>query len=186
MEAEKFVEALGAYLAVDGSNVKIMLDLTLPEKMDVLMLNFSGNLDNATATEIEAHKININTASFTKVSTSTEILSQYIRLLDLKKDGFQYVIVGVELKGGIWGVREFKNNAASEYYTYADRKWGTGSGGFSDWFYNSNDSVIYYMIVPVGDSSNSDPQLRIKQGWEKGSPSAYTQITFTNCAQFAN
>ncbi len=184
VEAEKFVEALGAYLAVDGDNIKVLLDLSLPEKMDVLMLNFSGNLENATATEIEAHKLDMNTASFTKVSTSTELLSKYIKLLDLKKDGFEYVIVGLELKAGIWGVREFKNNAASEYYTYADRKWGTGSGGFSDWFYNGEESVIYYMIVPVGDSSNSDPQLRIKQGWEKGSPAGYTQIFFTKCAAY--
>lgn len=186
VEAEKFVEALGAYLSVNGGNIKIMLDLTLPEKMDVYMLNFDGNLDNADATEIEAHKLELGKASFTKVSTSTEILSKYIKLLDLKKDEFQYIIVGVELKAGIWGVREFKNNAASEYYTYADRKWGTGSGGFSDWFYNGQESVIYYMIVPVGGSSNSDPQLRIKQGWETGSPVGYTQIIFTNCVEYDN
>ena len=184
VEAEKFVELLGAYLSAEDGTVKILLDLTLPEKMDVLMLNFGGNLENADATEIEAHKLDMNAASFTKVATSTEILSKYIKLMDLKKDGFEYVIVGVELKAGIWGVREFKNNAASEYYTYADRKWGTGSGGFSDWFYNGEESVIYYMIVPVGESSDSDPQLRIKQNWEKGSPVGYTQIIFTKCATF--
>ena len=161
-----------------------MLDLTLPDKMDVLMLNFDGNLKNADATEIESHKLEMGKTSFTKVSVSTKTLSQYIKLLDLKKDGFQYVIVGVELDAGTWGVREFKNNAASEYYTYADRKWGTGSGGFSDWFYEGEESTVYYMIVPVGESSNSDPQLRIKQNWVKGSPVGYTQLTFTKCAAY--
>lgn len=184
VDAEAFVEALGAYLSVDGSKIKIMLDLTLPDKMDVLMLNFDGNLENADATEIEPHKLEMGKASFTKVSVSTKTLSQYIKLLDLKKDGFQYVIVGVELDAGTWGVREFKNNAASEYYTYADRKWGTGSGGFSDWFYEGEESTVYYMIVPVGESSNSDPQLRIKQNWVKGSPVGYTQLTFTKCAAY--
>lgn len=186
VEADKFVEALGGFCSAKATGINVLLSLTLPQNVDVLMLNFSGNLENQNAAEVESHKLDMTKASFTKVPTSTALLSQYIDLVSLMKDDFKYVIVGIELKPGIWGVREWKNNAGADYYTNADRKWSTGSGGISDWFSNSGESVIFYTVIPVGNSAVSDPILRIKQGWEKGSPSAYTQITFTNCAQFAN
>lgn len=186
VEADKFADALGAYCSAKSAGINILLDMTLPQNVDVLMLNFSGNLQNQDATEVESHKLDLTTASFTTVATSTELLSQYIDLVSLMKDDFNYVIVGIELDPGIWGVREWKNNAGAAYYTNIDRKWSTGSGGISDWFSNSDESVVFYTVIPVGESAVSDPILRIKQGWEKGSPSAYTQITFTNCADYLN
>lgn len=186
VDADKFAEVLGAYCSAKSTGINVLLDLNLPETMDVLMLNFSGNLENQDATDVETHKLNLTTASFTSVATSTELLSQYIDLLSLMKDDFKYIIVGIELTPGIWGVREWKNNSGAAYYTNADRKWSTGSGGISDWFSTSEESVIYYTVIPVGEDAVSDPTLRIKQGWEKGSPSAYTQIIFTNCADYTN
>lgn len=184
VEAEPFAQALGIECAIGSKGVNLLFSLELPKTVDVLMLNFSGNLENQNATAVDQHKIKMDASAFTVVPTAIEELSGIIDFTKLMRDGLQYTIVGVELKGGIWGVREFKNNTAADYYTYADRKWSTGSGGFSDWFYNNGESTVYYMIVPVGASSDSDPQLRIKQGWEKGSPANYTQIIFTKCAEY--
>lgn len=184
VDASAFAEALGIHCNVGKSGISVLLSLELPETVDVWMLNFTGNLDNEKAFDVESHKIDMTTASFTVVSTPTEELNEIIDLTGLMKDGVHYVIVGIELKAGIWGVREWKNNAAVDYYTFADRKFSAGSGGLNDWFYNESEPTVYYLIIPVGSDSISDPVLRIKQNWEKGSPENYTQIIFTNSAKF--
>lgn len=186
VEAEAFIDALGAFCSAQNSGINILLDLTIPETMDVLILNFDGNLQNQNATATESHKLDLTRASFTAEPTDTQLLGQYIDLQRLMKDDFHYIIVGIRLDPGIWGIREWKNNDGAAYYTNSDRKWSTGSGGLTDWFSNSDTSVVFYTLIPVGDSAVSDPILRIKQGWEKGSPSAYTQITFTNCAAYGS
>ncbi len=184
VEPGAFAEALGIFCNVNKTGITILSDLALPETIDVLMLNNPGKLDNRYATDIEQTRIKMDLSAFTVVPTSTEELSKIINLNRLRQDGFQYVIVGIELKGDIWGVREFKNNGASSYYTYADRKWSSASGGFSDWFYNASEDTVYYMILPIGVSASSEPQLRIKQGWESGGPGNYTQILFQETAKF--
>ena len=184
VEPGAVAEALGIYCNINQTGITILSDLTLPETIDVWMLNDPGNLENRHATDIEQNRIDMDASAFTLVPTSTEELSKIINFNRLRQDGFQYVIVGVELKGDIWGVREFKNNAASSYYTYSDRKWSSASGGFSDWFYNTGEDTVYYMILPIGASANSEPQLRIKQGWESGGPGNYTQILFQKTAEF--
>lgn len=184
VDASAFAEILGIHCNVGKSGIKVLLSLELSDTVDVLMLNFAGNLENRDAADIESHKIDMNTASFTVVSKPTAELSEIIDLTNLMKDDFNYVIVGIELNAGMWGVREWKNNAAVDYYTFADRKFSTGSGGLNDWFCNESEPTVYYLIVPVGSNSESDPVLRIKQDWEKGSPANYTQITFTNTANY--
>lgn len=184
VEASGFSEAIGFHCAIAESGITILSELEIPATVDVLILNFSGNLENKDAAAVESHQIDLNTASCSIVPTATEDLSDIINFKGLILDDVDYVIVGLKLKAGTWGVREWKNNVTEPYYSFTDRKWGSGSGGFSDWFYTGTEDVIYYMIVPVGESSASNPVLRIKQDWVKGSPQNYTQITFTNTASY--
>ena len=180
-------ELLGFSQSVSDAVLTIESAVAVPATVDVLMLNFEGTINDSAATAATNHSYSMtDAANFTTTTVNTADLEAIIDFYGLARDGVQYVIVGLNIDPGTTGigVREMKNTAAKGYYTFADRKWSDSSGGYCDHFNTGSEAAVYYMIVPVGESSVSNPQLRVKLGWLSGSLKNYTQIAFTNSAKY--
>lgn len=155
----------------------------VPEKIEVLMMKFPGSFANKD--ENKGNYPLTNPENYDVVVMDTSDLSGKIKFEELIRDQIRYVVVGIPIGSGTFGIREWKNETIKDYYTFADRKWSTASGGYADSFHVGDDEFIYYAIVPVGGGKPGQyPQFRVAPNWTSGSLPAYTQFLITDIENY--
>lgn len=181
-------EMMDFQLTVDSgaaslSIVTVSQTVTVPETIQVLKLKFPGSFENKG--ENNGNYALTDSSNFDVITMKTADLSGIIRFEALIRDKVKYAIVAIPIGNGAYGIREWKNATIKDYYTFADRKWSSASGGYADSFHTTDDEFVYYAIIPVGGSKPSQyPQFRVAKNWTSGSISNYSQFFITDIENY--
>ena len=161
----------------------IYTDIEVPEEVEVLMFKFPGSFE--VLGENTGYYSLLDTSNYDVVTKKTDELKDIIKFENLIRDDFKHVIVGIPVGTGVFGIREWQNPLAKDYYTFVDRKWSSSSGGYADSFHSSEDMFIYYCVIPVGGEKPTNyPRFRVAPNWQSGGIPAYTQFYITDIEKY--